>query len=279
MNAEHRLSEILTELDQLGVTYLVMGGHAARYYGIQRTTIDYDLHISLANWDELAALLGRSLRLCATGLAEGPSWRPQDFRRFLIGRLPDGREEWLEFWRRNHLLAPFDELYPRREVGQYGGRQVAFLSLDDLIRSKQTERESDWRDVELLEEFLDARNLAAAGPREATLRMLASLRGRKGARRAFDEGWMSDVSLVREAFLRSDCPVTRAILAPSLPQAEPLPPTLGVTGEIIAGPLRHVAAGTPRHFMLVEAVRRQFKRAAIESDREDKGKSIQPQDP
>ncbi len=34
-------------------------------------------------------------------------WRSDDFARFEIGRLPDGREEWLEFWIRNHLLGDF----------------------------------------------------------------------------------------------------------------------------------------------------------------------------
>ena len=47
-------------------------------------------------------------------LTEGPSWRPGSFRRFLLGQLPDGRDEWLEFWRTNHLLPPFAELYGRR---------------------------------------------------------------------------------------------------------------------------------------------------------------------
>jgi hypothetical protein len=34
--------------------------------------------------------------------------------------------------------------------------------LPDLIRSKETERERDWQDIAILEEFLDARRLAQA---------------------------------------------------------------------------------------------------------------------
>lgn len=45
MNIETRLAEILTALDRERAVYLVMGGHAARYYGVQRTTADYDLHL------------------------------------------------------------------------------------------------------------------------------------------------------------------------------------------------------------------------------------------
>ena len=71
MNAAERLTEIVSALDRLEIPYLVTGGHAARYYGIERNTIDYDLHITFDDW----------------------SRRPAAFRRFLIGRLSDGREE------------------------------------------------------------------------------------------------------------------------------------------------------------------------------------------
>ena len=73
-------------------------------------------------------------------MLEGPSWRPNSFRRFLIGRLSDGREEWPEFWCENHLLPSFSEAHARREQGLYGGRLLSFLALPDLIKSKETER-------------------------------------------------------------------------------------------------------------------------------------------
>src|SRR5205823_2388618 len=139
----------VTAVEEVGLPDVVMGGHAARYYGVQRNTIDYDFHLSLDDWDRLAERLRRATPFAGGVLPEGPSWRPHAFRRFLLGRLPDGREEWLEFWRTNHLLPPFAELHGRREEGLYGGRQVAFLALPDLIRSKETERESDWQDIAL----------------------------------------------------------------------------------------------------------------------------------
>ena len=115
MNPAKRLAEIVSALDRLGIPVLVMGGHAARYYGIERNTVDYDLHATFVNWDGLDEILKQDPFLAGCGLREGPSWRPAAFRRFLVGRLPDGREEWLEFWRTNHLLAPFAEMYARRE--------------------------------------------------------------------------------------------------------------------------------------------------------------------
>src|SRR5262249_6197943 len=159
-NRDERLAGIVTALEAVGLTPLVMGGHAARFYGIQRNTNDFDLHLAPDRWDELPQLLARTSLSPGEPIVEGSSWRPHAFRRFQIGRLPDGREEWLEFWRENHLLPAFAELHARRETGLYGGRPLDFLSLPDLIRSKETERTSDWQDVDLLEEFLDARHLA-----------------------------------------------------------------------------------------------------------------------
>ena len=37
-----------------------MGGHAVRYYGLQRYTNDYDLTIAPDDWDDLAARLSRT---------------------------------------------------------------------------------------------------------------------------------------------------------------------------------------------------------------------------
>jgi hypothetical protein len=127
VSPETRLAEIVAALETVGLTCLVMGGHAVRFYGLQRNTIDFDLHLSPDHWDDLPDRLKRTAMFAGQALAEGPSWRPHAFRRFQIGRLPDGREEWLELWRTNHLLPPFAELYPRREEGPYGGRTLPFL--------------------------------------------------------------------------------------------------------------------------------------------------------
>src|SRR5438445_329061 len=137
-----------------------MGGHAVRYYGVDRNTFDFDFHIRAEDAPGLTERL-RGARLFRFGqLIEGPTWRVQDFRRYQIGVLPNGKEEWLEFWLRGHLLAPFPQLYQRREEAEAEGRTLSYLALPDLIRSKETERDDDWTDVRLLEEILDNRNLA-----------------------------------------------------------------------------------------------------------------------
>src|SRR5439155_26678820 len=157
---EERLGEIVAALGSVGVSCLVMGGHAVRYYGLARNTNDFDLTVSPGQWDNLAERLSRTPLFGGRPAEEGPSWRVHAFRRFRLGTLPDGKDEWLEFWRENHLLAPYAELLARAERGRYGGREIAFLGLPDLIRSKETERDADWQDVSALEDFLDSRLLA-----------------------------------------------------------------------------------------------------------------------
>jgi hypothetical protein len=160
VNTETRLAEIVTALEEVGVTRLIMDGHAVRFYGFNRSTVDFDLNVAPAAWDDLHDRLARTPFFAGKGVQEGPSWRPRKFRRFQIGRLVDGREEWLECWHNNHLLPPFPELLARSERGIYGERALSFLALPDLIRSKETERTMDWQDIAVLEEFLDFRMLA-----------------------------------------------------------------------------------------------------------------------
>ena len=120
MTPDVRLAEVVSALEVVGVSCLVMGGHAVRFYGLCRHTNDVDLHVSPDQWDGLPARLARMNLFAGQPVIEGPSWRPGAFRRFQIGALPDGRAEWLELWRDNHLLAPYNELRTRAERGPYG---------------------------------------------------------------------------------------------------------------------------------------------------------------
>jgi hypothetical protein len=270
MTGDERLAEIVTALESVGLTYLVMGGHAVRYYGVLRSTIDFDFHLAPDHWDDLAELLSRAPLFSGAGVVEGNSWRAHAFRRFQIGRLPDGREEWLEFWRTNHLLPPFAELYARRETGPYGGRLLDFLSLPDLIRSKETERLSDWQDVEVLEEFLDARNLARVkdGLMDVST-ALASLQSRVGLEAFLQAGYLSDAQSVSLALQRSVFPVTQALLLPFSP-ASSLSQTMPGMEPVVVQRLRSTVPASPLHLTLVEVVRRQYQAYKQAVDKQDK---------
>jgi hypothetical protein len=267
VNAEERLAGLYREMVGLGLPCLVMGGHAVRFYGIDRTTIDFDFHVALepGAWAGMLDVLGRSPLLAAA--REAHSWRPSDFRRFVIGHLPDGRDELLECWRRNHLLPPFPELFARREEGRYGGATLAFLGLSDLIRSKETEREDDWRDVALLEEIADERRLAA-GPEGAT-EALRQLRSRRGFERARTAGLFSRSDLVAAAARAPASVLAAAFLAPWVGGDVTWPEQAASILEV-GSSLARVVPGSARHLALVEAVRRLHRRAAMEADRADK---------
>jgi hypothetical protein len=270
---EQRLAVIYAELGRLGLPALVMGGHAVRFYGIDRSTIDYDLAITLPEprWERLPEVL-RASPLFAI-VREGPSWRPSDFRRLIVGALPDGREERLEFWRRNHLLAPFADLDRRKTIGRYGGGEVAFLGLDDLIRSKETEREDDWRDVRLLEEIADERRLA--GDPVPLVACLAELRSQRGFETALRRGLLGPNDATREAAVVARHPVSRAFLAPYAPI------TMALESEaiekLLSGPIASLAPGSARHLALVEAVRRLHQRDRMAEDRADKERAARSQ--
>src|SRR5262245_47018435 len=97
MNIEQHLTEIVAALNELKVRHLVMGGHAVRYYGFNRDTTDHDLHISAAAGDKLTEILSQTALFAAGTPVEAARWRGEDFRRFVLGKLPDEKEELLEF--------------------------------------------------------------------------------------------------------------------------------------------------------------------------------------
>lgn len=213
--------------------------------------------------------MARSDWLRGRNPVEFASWRAAAFRRFQIGVRPSGREEWLEFWKGNHLLPPFEDIYARREAGPYGGRSCDFLALPDLIRSNETEREKDWIDIQYLEEFHDARLAAAAragGVPLASAR--AQLRSRRGLETHPRAGTVHELAAVGEALAAAANPVTVALLL--------LPAARGATRPAVAiepaieGRLRTALVGSPFHLTLVEAVRRRYKQDAMQADKADK---------
>ena len=90
MTGERRLAALYEALSGVGLRCLVMGGHAVRFYGVDRNTVDYDFHIAAdaSDWDQISQRFAASDLL--RGAAQGPSWRAGEFKRFIIGRLPDG---------------------------------------------------------------------------------------------------------------------------------------------------------------------------------------------
>jgi hypothetical protein len=269
VSPEERLAEVVSALEVVGISCLVMGGHAVRFYGLARYTNDVDLHVSPDQWDDLPPRLAKSNLLGGQALPEGPSWRPGAFRRFQIGTLPDGREEWLEFWRENHLLAAHDELQTRAERGRYGGREITFLGLADLIRSKETERDADWQDISALEQFLDARWLARLRSGNAPAEeALAAMRSQAGILGYLEAGFLTAPNAAA-ALSRTTNPVTQTILIPFAPAA-PVPEAVIAIEPVVLARLRSTVPASPLHLALVEVVRRRYLAFRKDLDRRDK---------
>jgi hypothetical protein len=270
LNPEERLASILAALESAGLVCLVMDGHAVRHYGLQRHTNDFDLTLAPQGWGDLADRLVRSGLFPGGALVEGDSWRPGVFRRFRIGTLPEGQEEWLEFWLENHLLDPFPELFARREMARYGGRELPFLSLRDLLRSKETERARDWDDVAYLEEFQDARLFARCVAGDVDIvDALAQVRSRRGFDTYLAANKLSDGAAVPAALGQARNPITQAFLLPCAPDAVLRSPVVAIE-PIVERKLRSIAPASPLHRSLIEVVRRQYKLFCQERDRADK---------
>jgi hypothetical protein len=270
LNPAERLNVVVAAMESVGLRCLVMGGHAVRYYGLERYTNDFDLALAPDGCDELRERLATTSLFPAGGPTEGISWRPGQFRRFLLDTRPDGQQEWLEFWIRNHLLAPFSELFERKELGNYGAGTLPFLSLEDLIQSKQTERAKDWDDISYLEEFLDARLHARCAAGEIELaNALSHLRSRRGFARMMAESRLGDTSAVSIALSATTNPVTQAFLLPLAPAAH-AGPTIVTIEPLVERKLRSAAPGSALHLTLVEVVRRQYKVFCQDLDRADK---------
>lgn len=277
MNPDDRLGEIITALESAGVDCLVVGGHAVRFHGLWRNTDDFDLHVSPACWDDLPERLAQCGAFSAV-LVEGPSWRRGVFRRFRIGTLSTGTEEWLEFWRTNHLLGPFDQLKSRSIQGRYGSRNIRFLGIGDLIRSKETERDQDWQDVSRLEEFQDARMLAKSNQGLIPLAVaLASCRSRAGFTSYLQANAFSNPNLVTEALSASTNPIAQSYLLPFCPGATLAADSVMAIEPMLLTRLRSEIPGGRMHHSIVEIVRRRYIELRREQDRQDKQASLKAQ--
>jgi hypothetical protein len=130
-------------LNQHRARYLVAGGVAANLHGSVRATKDVDLLIprDVPNAERVLAALseltwGIARELDASDVVRKPFT--------IVG--DDPRVDLLTA----AATVTFDAAWSRRRVRRIEGVRIPYLSLDDLIRSKQTGRASDEADLEVL---------------------------------------------------------------------------------------------------------------------------------
>jgi hypothetical protein len=149
MNPSHLsedFREFLTCLNDAGVEYLLVGGHAVAYHGYVRPTRDMDVWVAVSpdNADRLVRAVNSFFSGALPGLAREWFLDVENVTRF--GAVPNLIE-----------ILPkvsggdFAKAYARRVTATIDGQSVNLISLDDLVANKKASaRLKDLADVEQL---------------------------------------------------------------------------------------------------------------------------------
>lgn len=152
--------DIFAGLNRAQVRYLVVGGIAAIFYGVPRTTFDADIAVelevdNLERLDRVMKQLGFSPRVPApiTGLANSATRSLWTRRKAMkVFSYIENRKPFRVLDIMVRPLPDFDQLYRKRTAVKYEGITVPLLPLAALIRMKrQAGRAEDLRDVAFLE--------------------------------------------------------------------------------------------------------------------------------
>ena len=149
MRILHDYAEFIRTLNEHRVRYLVIGGYAVAFHGHARATDDVDVLIerSEANIRRIERALlefaGSAPRPAALRRRGGMVRIGGDFTHIDITTKVDG-------------LAAFEPLWDRRVRGELLGERVCYLSLRDLLRTKQAaNRPKDQGDIAVLRALQD----------------------------------------------------------------------------------------------------------------------------
>jgi predicted nucleotidyltransferase len=139
------LIALFSALDDAGVRYLLVGGHAVAVHGRPRSTKDVDLWLDPSPGNIAKACLALAAFGAPVGIIESlRDAQPDDI--VWLGRVPT----------RIDLLqslpgVTFEESWARRVVVDVEGVEVTVIGKTDLIRNKETvARPQDLRDVRSL---------------------------------------------------------------------------------------------------------------------------------
>lgn len=124
--------------------YLVIGGWAAIAHGLPRTTLDVDLFVRPTR-DNVRRLVGA---LADVGFGTARELDPDRILERHVFLFSDQIR--VDVFLRPWGLTDFEESWTRRFETSFESVRIPFLGLDDLLRSKGTDREQDRRDVEAL---------------------------------------------------------------------------------------------------------------------------------
>jgi hypothetical protein len=137
------LVRVCALLNKHAADYMVAGGYACILHGLVRTTEDVDILIaeSPENYRRVIAALAELEDHAARELT------PQDLAENVVVKVADEVE--VDVSRRAWKVS-YADAAPRVRTVEIGGVHVPYLSLNDLIASKETYRERDRADLEQL---------------------------------------------------------------------------------------------------------------------------------
>jgi hypothetical protein len=139
--------KVLSELNESGVLYLLMGGQACVLYGAAEFSRDTDIAVlaDAGNLHQLAVALDR---LQAEQIAVPPFESEYLLKGHAVHfrcRHPDAAGLRVDVMSVMRGVAPFSDLWQRRTTLEYdAGMRIELLSLPDLVASKKTQRDKDW---------------------------------------------------------------------------------------------------------------------------------------
>lgn len=142
-----RLLKVCELLNAAAARYVVVGAYAMILHRAVRATQDVDVLIDDAPENFSRVIKGLS------GLADGAAREltPQDFIDNVVIKIADEVE--VDVSTRAWTVT-YAEAAPNAHTAVIEGVRVPYLSLHDLIRSKQTHREQDRADIERLKRLL-----------------------------------------------------------------------------------------------------------------------------
>lgn len=129
------------------VEYLVIGGWAAIAHGLPRTTLDIDLFVRPTS--ENVRRLVDALSEVGFGIARDLDPREILSRHVLLFADQIRVDVFTKPWG----LDEFQACWERRWEAEFESTRIPFLALEDLVRSKKTDREQDRADLAALEKI------------------------------------------------------------------------------------------------------------------------------
>jgi predicted nucleotidyltransferase len=138
--------EFLTCLNEAGVEYLVVGGHAVAYYGYVRPTRDMDIWVAVSgkNAERLVQAVKIFFGADLAGLS--PQWFLDSENVTRFGAVPNLIEILPKI-----SGGEFATAYARRVMADIDGQKINMICLADLIANKKSSaRLKDLADVEQL---------------------------------------------------------------------------------------------------------------------------------